>query len=127
MANVPDVRRPFLVLALVAALLGACTDDDRPEEGVLTRSGTIGSEAPTSYDVRVVFHPETTREQISEYATEISDIGNRPMRARRSMFADYDHGALLVTYEEGATAEEVEAMRAAFTASPLVARLEPGP
>jgi hypothetical protein len=105
----------------VAALAGC---DRGPEERVESRSGSLSSEAPTSPDLRVVFRPEVTRAEISTFAVELSNVENTTMHASRSTFADYDNRQLLVTYQEGATAEEVAAIQAEFRSSPLVERVE---
>lgn len=121
-ANVNKVRRPLLVLVLSVVALAGC--DSGPEERVESRSGSLSSVAPTSADLRVVFRPEVTREEISAFASELSSVENTTMHASSSTFADYDNRQLLVTYDQAATQEEVAAMQAEFRSSPLVERVE---
>jgi hypothetical protein len=116
------VRKPLLVLVLLVVALGGC--DNGSKERLESRSGSLSSEAPASPDLRVVFRPEVTREEISAFASELSSVENTTMRASSSTFADYDNRQLLVTYDEAATLEEVAAMQAEFRSSPLVERVE---
>lgn len=99
------------------------TGCEGPEARLEPRKGSLSSEAPTSPDLRVVFRPEVTRAEISAFATELTSIGNRAMRAGGSTFADYDSRQLLVTYQDDASAEEVAALQAELRSSPLVERI----
>ena len=116
------MRKSVLVLVLGVVALTSC--DRGSEERLVSRQGSLSSEAPTSPDLRVVFRPEVTRAEISAYAAGLASVDNRAMHASRSTFADYDNHQLLVTYQEDATAEAVVAMQAEFRSSPLVERIE---